>query len=349
VAKAEITIAWLPLRAAAGYVASYLGCAEESIRLRIDRKVEARRVRARGVTSEGYPVSLLPASWPEIDWGAESLKLEPTNAALRAQLAKAEIQLSYEVTNVELCYADLVATELLTTTALGRARWSAAEALAWMIIGVPLRLKEWAGLPELGDGMEQAGIDLASAIGEDHVLAWGSLNPLGPMEQMPGGDLRIPGFVWVVYPDGTLGTSPPGRLAVFRTAQYEQGLKEERCWYRIEVDSAVRQVFPRPLRVERRMLDEAEQLYAGGGFKPAAPPPAARKLSGKEWVPVAHKRRPDELLAMGITGASEALVEESKTAPDCAKPLTVRYIEKLLRKLGVFKKAYRGLHKPRLK
>ena len=67
------------------------------------------------------------------------------------------------------------------------------------------------------------------------------------------------------------------------------------------------------------------------------------KLSGKRWVSNAYDRRPDELLAMGITGASEALAEESKTAPDCAKPLTARYIEKLLRGLGTFPKAPRGL------
>src|SRR5262245_9792510 len=56
------------------------------------------------------------------------------------------------------------------------------------------------------------------------------------------------------------------------------------------------------------------------GLRPAseAPPnsPAeVAKLSGKQWVPNAYARRPDELLAMDITGASEALAEESKTAP----------------------------------
>src|SRR5262249_32007085 len=65
------------------------------------------------------------------------------------------------------------------------------------------------------------------------------------------------------------------------------------------------------------------------------------KLSGKKWVPVAYARRPNELLAMGITGASEALAEESKNAADCAKRLNARYIEKLLRELGVFQKVRR--------
>jgi hypothetical protein len=45
----------------------------------------------------------------------------------------------------------------------------------------------------------------------------------------------------------------------------------------------------------------------------------------------------------GITEASQALHEESKTAPDCAKPLKARYIEKLLRELDVWSRARRNL------
>jgi len=81
----------------------------------------------------------------------------------------------------------------------------------------------------------------------------------------------------------------------------------------------------------------------------SSPQPPVPKLSGKQWVKAAYDRRPNELLAMGITGASEALAEESKTAPDCAKPLTARYIEKLLRELRTFPKAHRGSSKQRPK
>jgi hypothetical protein len=84
------------------------------------------------------------------------------------------------------------------------------------------------------------------------------------------------------------------------------------------------------------------QLPAADGPEPSQLSQAQRhKLSGKEWVPIAFERRRDELLAMDITGASHALAEESKTADDCAKPLTARYIEKLLRELRVFPKAHR--------
>src|SRR5262245_24255407 len=78
-------------------------------------------------------------------------------------------------------------------------------------------------------------------------------------------------------------------------------------------------------------------------------PVPVKKLSGKVWVPVAYARRPAELLAMGIAAAGRALAEEAKTAPDCAKRLEARYIEKQLRELGVFPRAHRGSPKQRPK
>jgi hypothetical protein len=76
------------------------------------------------------------------------------------------------------------------------------------------------------------------------------------------------------------------------------------------------------------------------------------KLSRKKWVADHYARRRDELLTMGITAASRALVAESQNAPDCAKPFEQdkpRYAEKLLRDLGVFLKAPRGSPKRRKK
>jgi hypothetical protein len=270
VAEDEITIAWLPLRVAAGCVAIYLRCAEEDARLRIGRKAEDGLVRARGISSDGYPVSLLRYIWRgRIDWDAGSLKPEITNAAYSLP--------PYEVANVELCFADLVATHLLTTTALGRARWSAAEALAWIIIGVPLEWKEWFGLPELAQHMEEAEIILGEAIC-DGVPAWGRPSHHARKEQIPADDFNadrietmvIPlpsGYValsppeiaqsWprgtepprlpdptpmaaqvVVRVDGTVGTWP-----VYKAADYKGP-----PWSAIEVDSArLKQVRPRPL------------------------------------------------------------------------------------------------------
>jgi hypothetical protein len=224
---------WLPPGEAVAGVAHHLGCTPEAAELQIVGKGKAGLIRARGVI-EDRPVSPLPAAW--------NGTIDLASATMRPPGA------SYEITNVTLRFGGLVAQRLLAAPALGRARWSAAEALAWIIMGVPLALEEWAGLFELGGGMEQAGKELARMIGEDWVPAWGRTGSLqGPMEQMPGSDLRIPGFTWVVRPHG-LGTSPPGRLAVFLGAPRGPAEPERRCWYGIEVDAAaLRQARPRLL------------------------------------------------------------------------------------------------------
>jgi hypothetical protein len=62
--------------------------------------------------------------------------------------------------------------------------------------------------------------------------------------------------------------------------------------------------------------------------------PAAAKQSAKQWVPDAFKRRPDELLAMGISKASRELATESgKFGPGT--------VENKLREMKVFEKKRR--------
>ena len=87
-------------------------------------------------------------------------------------------------------------------------------------------------------------------------------------------------------------------------------------------------------------------------YRPAAtssPAAPVDKLPGKNWVPTAFKRRRDELLAMTITRAGRVLSIESKTAPDCAKPLSVGYCTNELRKLGVWPKKLRKPQRQRPK
>jgi hypothetical protein len=101
--------------------------------------------------------------------------------------------------------------------------------------------------------------------------------------------------------------------------------------------------------------DKGKLVFVDVRIEPAPAPaqlpsPSAapvRKLSGKEWIPLAFARRRDELLALTITEAGHRLAEESKTAPDCAKPLKPRTAEKLLRNLGLWPQAFRGLPKQR--
>jgi hypothetical protein len=94
--------------------------------------------------------------------------------------------------------------------------------------------------------------------------------------------------------------------------------------------------------------DRSIKLTGGSTLDTSATPQSNRKLSRQKWVDVAYARRPDELLAMGITAASKVLIAESQNAPDCAKPFEQdkpRYAEKLLRDLGMFPKAHRGAPK----
>ena len=73
-----------------------------------------------------------------------------------------------------------------------------------------------------------------------------------------------------------------------------------------------------------------------------APAPRPR-LTGKEWVYVAFKRRAQDLgpHVMNITDAGRALSNESKTAPDCAKSLSVGTCINLLRGLNAWPKKRR--------
>jgi hypothetical protein len=268
VVKAETNVPWLPwlpMRVIVSRVARHLGCAPEDAWLRIVQEGEARRIKACGLTVEGWPTSPLSASWrgATSDWSIGQLSYEVLIKA--GELSRAVIN------DVELCVGDLVGADLLPTTALGRAWWTAAEALAWITIGIPLEWKEWAGLPEPAQHVEQAGIALGEAICENRAAARGRPGRHERVERIPGDDLRsdmievkaTPAGPWprvVVTVFGMLAISPPQR-----------GRYKGPPWESIEVDSAtLRQAFPKPLRVERWPLIEAEQLYAEGGSEPAA-------------------------------------------------------------------------------
>jgi hypothetical protein len=243
VAKAETKIPWLPRRVVVSRVARHLGCTVEHARLRIIQEAEAGRIRACGLTVEGWPMSPLPAAWRGVNWDAD----------------------------VDLRLDALIAADLLPAPA-ERARWPAMLALAYIIEGMPLEWKEWTA--EMVRQTERAEIDLGEAIGADHVPAWGRRSLYGPLERIPDGDFRAEMVEMKVPPvsatrlpkvvvrvDGDLGISPAHRFADYRGSH----------WSSIECDSAgLKQTFPKPLRVERRMLVEAEQLYAESGSEPAA-------------------------------------------------------------------------------
>jgi hypothetical protein len=258
---------WLSSREAVARVARHLRCTPEAAERQIVGEGKSGRLKARGVI-ENQLVSPLPAAWNgTIDLAGTTMK--PPEVA-------------YEITNFELCFIDLVAAGLLPAPA-EKAWWLAAEANAYLVKGVPLPWAAWQVAGAAPAESEQAAKELARLIGEDRVPAWGRRSPQGPMEQMPGSDLRIPGFTWVIRPDGDLGTSPPGRLAAFLGAPRGPAEPERRCWYGIEVDAAaLRRPRPRPLTTQAEPpasppAPAPDELPQADPAPPSAPKKRSRK------------------------------------------------------------------------
>ena len=204
----------MPSREAVARVARHLGCTPEDAKLRIVGKAEAARVRACGVTSEGYEVSLLPASCRGIDWDAVSLPpCEITNIKLP----------SCEITNIKLRLDDLIAADLLPGRSEGRKGWSAAQTLAWIIRREP---GEWT--PEMGKEIKPAQLKLSEAIAARRINLWGRQPGSLQIKQIPN-DLFSPSkYKVIVTPDGDLSTEPP-----HKRHKFEQEYKDDCGWHDI--------------------------------------------------------------------------------------------------------------------
>ena len=138
---------WLSSREAVDCVARHLGCALEAADRRIDDVGRGGRIQARGVVA-GQPVLVLPADWNgRVDLAGTTMK--PPEGA--------------EITNLELCYIDLIAAGLLPAPA-AKAWWSAAEAIAYLVKGVPLPWEAWQRAGASPAEIEQAEIDLGAEI-----------------------------------------------------------------------------------------------------------------------------------------------------------------------------------------
>src|SRR5512144_70400 len=75
-------------------------------------------------------------------------------------------------------------------------RWSAAEALSWIICKEALGLRQWTS--ELGPAIKDAQQELAAAIAVGRVQAWGRPSPHGLLEEVPSDPFRISGLSVVV-------------------------------------------------------------------------------------------------------------------------------------------------------
>ena len=133
-------------------------------------------------------------------------------------------------------------------------RWTAAQALAWIIRQTPLGLSEWT--PEMGPEIEPAAIKLGRAIGADQIGAWGRMKRHGPVTRIPGEDFRISGLTLIVGSHGELATSPRYKFSTYEGTQ----------WHAIEFDpNEIKREWPKPppISATEWMLREAGQ-HAGG-------------------------------------------------------------------------------------
>jgi hypothetical protein len=167
-------------------------------------------------------------------------------------------------------------------------RWSAAQALAWIIKGVPLELKDWSS--EMGLQIKPAEIKLSRAIGADQASAWGRPEPHALIEQIPGDQFRISGLTLIVNPHGELATLPPHKLSTY----------EGHRWFGIEFDAdEIKRAFPKPPPPSAMewMLTEAEDNFADGKIaKRDDMLDRCREATGctKREAEAAHKSLPDK-------------------------------------------------------
>jgi hypothetical protein len=184
----------------------------------------------------------------------------------------------------------------------GGAWWSAAEAIAYLIKGVPLPWKEWQRAGATAPEIEQAEIDLGRAIGEG-VPAWGWHPFKKRRKQIPSDHFRdemiekkaVPVSVAhlpkvVVRTDGNMGTSPPSRIA-----EYVGPL-----WSSIEVDSVrLKQARQRPAttQVEPAVADPASAASAAPPVNPGGRPTDRDLVLEEAGWRLRHQQVPETLAA----------------------------------------------------
>jgi hypothetical protein len=88
-------------------------------------------------------------------------------------------------------------------------RWSASQALAWIILQKPLKLEEREWTPNMGPGLKDAQKELARVIAASEVQAWGRKQPHGSVKKIPSDPFRISGLTVVVGAHGDMTTLVP--------------------------------------------------------------------------------------------------------------------------------------------
>ena len=143
--------------------------------------------------------------------------------------------------------------------------WSAAQALSWIIMGVPLGMRNWDS--RMSPMPERAQMKLRRAIGAERAKAWGCPAPHQPHELIPSEQFRIPNLVLVVNPLGGLATLPPHKFVTTYAGPH---------WTDITFDAVeIKPAFPRPL----------------SGPQPEPPPPTPTAVKRKAAAAQANHRQ----------------------------------------------------------
>jgi len=357
--EAAASIPWSPLPEAVARVARHLGCTPEAAELQIISNGKSDRIKARGVIEgQSVPLQIVgegKGSWSKTHGVIESRPVSLLPAAWNGtiNLTAATIKppgVPYEITNIELCFIDLVAAGLLPEPT-EKVCWSVEEAVAYWVKGVPLLWGAWQMAGASPAEIEQAEIDLGELISAGMVPAWGwhplerrrkripsdhfRVEMIARKEVLPVSVTRL--LKVVVHIDGTVGISPLSRTADYIGPR----------WERIEVDSAalrqarLRSAEPKPAPPSTLAVSKLT-LMVPPVEAPLAPP------SAQEPTPTTPKTLPNTpemiLSALGIRGfqqeaIAKAVVEHKLDLPEDLKPADLR---DTIRKLQTAKARARG-------
>jgi hypothetical protein len=131
-------------------------------------------------------------------------------------------------------------------------KWSAAQALAWIIRQEPLELRQWTA--DMGPMIKDAQMKLTAVIAAGEVQALGRKQSHGSVEQIPSDPFRIPGLAVVVGVHGDMTALAPHKLY------------EGPRWNLVEFEADdIKRAFPKPppISTTEWMLKEAGP-HAGG-------------------------------------------------------------------------------------
>jgi hypothetical protein len=138
-------------------------------------------------------------------------------------------------------------------------RWTAAQALSWIIQKAPLELKQWTS--DMGPRIVDAQKELAERLAVGGVRAWGRKQPHGLAEPIPDDPFQISGLTVAVDVHGEMVTLPTRAHQPFSSYEGPR-------WHSIAFEAAeIERAWPKPppSSVKDWMLREAKKLLKDTG------------------------------------------------------------------------------------